>query len=278
MPELPEVETVRRVLNGLLSGSRIEGVQLSGRHQPYDQSAEEFRKHLLKQRICRADRRGKYLLINLRRSRALMIHLGMSGRIFVFHNTPGSVRPVEKEKHVHLTVHLSRKLKMVFQDPRKFGRFAVWDQNQLRSLDSRLGPEPLSSDFSCRDFISMLNNRKAGIKSLLMNQNFIAGIGNIYADESLFRARISPWIPGKFLNCERSEKLYRALRKVLCEAVNKRGTSISDFQDPLTRKGSFQFRLQVYAREGKPCPECGTSIRKAFIAQRGTHWCPSCQK
>ncbi len=268
MPELPEVETVRRVLNNTLPGKRILRVDIRRKNLLYKQTASEFCKRITEGNIIRVDRRGKFRLIQLDKGTTLMRHLGMSGRLLLSGG---------EEKHTRLKFFLSHEMILAFHDPRMFGRAAVWTEKQVADLYERLGPEPLDPDFTPSVLFNLVRRRKASIKSLLLNQNFIAGLGNIYADESLFRAGIAPLTSGRLLTCEQSEKLFHSIKKVLNSAVVMGGTSLSDFLDPRHRHGTFQYRLRVYGREKQPCPVCGAEIKKSIVAQRGTHWCPHCQ-
>ena len=158
-----------------------------------------------------------------------------------------------------------------------FGRISLMDEAAKISLFSRLGPEPLSRGFTSQILYESLSGRKASIKALLLNQKIIAGMGNIYADEALFRAGILPHTRGENLSLKQIKKLHAVIREVLKEAIHKGGSSISDYMDPKHRRGTFQLSLQVYGREGQPCLRCNTNIEKASVAQRGTHWCPKCQ-
>lgn len=268
MPELPEVETVRRVLNTVLTGKKILRVDIRRDNLLDKQSSSEFCRRISGRNIIEVDRRGKFLLIKLDKEKTLMLHLGMSGRLLLSGG---------EEKHTRLKFFLSHDITLAFHDPRMFGRAAVWTEKQVADLYDRLGPEPLDLDFTPSVLFDLLRQRKACIKSLLLNQSFIAGLGNIYADESLFRAGIAPFTSGGHLTYKQSENLVYSIKKVMNSAVIKGGTSISDFIDPRHRHGTFQYRLRVYGREKQPCPVCGSEIKKAVVAQRGTHWCPHCQ-
>jgi formamidopyrimidine-DNA glycosylase len=268
MPELPEVETVRRVLNTILPGKKILRVDIRRDNLLDKQSSSDFCRRIAERNIIEVDRRGKFLLIKLDKGKTLMLHLGMSGRLLFSGG---------EEKHIRLKFFLSHDITLSFHDPRMFGRAAVCTEKQVAELCGRLGPEPLEPDFTASVLFNLLRRRKASIKSLLLNQNFIAGLGNIYADESLFRAGIAPFTSGELLTYDQSEILVHSIKKVLNSAVSKGGTSISDFMDPRHRHGTFQYRLRVYGREKQPCPVCGAEIKKTVVSQRGTHWCPHCQ-
>jgi formamidopyrimidine-DNA glycosylase len=277
MPELPEVETVCRELNKVLPGKKILKVSLGRPNILKEESPAEFSRRLQNRTFQKVSRRGKYLLLRLRKENTLMVHLGMSGRLFWSERPERDDAVKKNRKHIHIRIHLSENMNLFFHDPRMFGRAAVWDQTQVLELDSRLGPEPLAPDFLPLILSKKLSGRKACVKSLLLNQEFIAGIGNIYADEVLFKSGIAPVSPGGLLTQHQIAKLHRSIVDVLQAAILKKGTSISDFLDPRHREGTFQFCLQVYGREGYPCVNCGKEIKKAIISQRGTHWCPHCQ-
>ncbi len=279
MPELPEVETIRLILEKYLPGHRIEAIHLKRPKMLRGQSQRLFRAGLKQHEIKSADRRGKFLLIRLDEG-ALLIHLGMTGQVFYL--TSGLSGPENlprlPDKHTHLILELNDDARLYFRDIRMFGRFAYLGEDDEKALFKKLGPEPLSAQFTAAKLHLSFKNRTASIKALLLNQTLVAGLGNIYADEALFRAGILPKIPAGKLTFEQTKKLHRSIRKVLKEAVYRGGTSISDYVDPRHRKGTFQLLLGVYGREGKPCLKCGTSIKKDVVAQRGTHWCPQCQK
>lgn len=279
MPELPEVETIRLVLEKYLPGHRIEAIQLERPKMLRGQSQRFFREGLKQRQIRGADRRGKFLLIRMDQG-TLLVHLGMTGQVFYLSSgqpTPEN-QPKLPDKHTHLTLKLNDNAHLYFRDIRMFGRFAYLDKSEEKELFKRLGPEPLSSHFTSGKLYHSLKNRTASIKALLLNQTLVAGLGNIYSDEALFRAGITPHTPAGELTGEQIKKLHRSIRKVLKEAVYRGGSSISDYVDPRHRKGTFQLVLGVYGRAGKPCINCGTPIKKDIVAQRGTHWCPQCQK
>ena len=276
MPELPEVETIRRVLADVLPDLRILEVHVRREKMLRGQSCGLFIEGLKGRRITGVGRRGKFLILRLD-SGSLLLHLGMSGRIIIRGGDLDDPDVELPDKHTHLILKLSGNRHLYFRDPRMFGRFQLLDVKEERRLSERLGPEPLSRSFSTAYFCRALKQRKIPIKTVLLDQRLVAGIGNIYADEALFRAGISPHTAGYRLLPEEAEKLRAAVRKVLREAIRRKGTSISDYVDPRNRQGTFQLRLEVYGREGQLCRRCGGPIRKDVLAQRGTHWCPQCQ-
>ncbi len=278
MPELPEVETIRRVLDEVLPGLRIREVLVRREKMLRGQSCDRFKEGLMGKSIVGVDRRGKFLLTRLD-SGSLLLHLGMSGRIIVHGKDEKSdVPPLElPDKHTHLILKLSGGRYLYFHDPRMFGRFQLLAAEDEARLLDRLGPEPLGREFSIDYFRRALERRKVPVKALLLEQRLVSGIGNIYADEALFRAGIDPHTAGCQLKPDEISRLRAAVRSVLRKAVKRKGTSISDYVDPRNRRGTFQQCLEVYGREGRSCRRCGCSIRKDVVAQRGTHWCPRCQ-
>lgn len=270
MPELPEVETVRRILDKTLPGKKIKKITLRKTNMLRCTSRDVLLKGLQDRVIVSVDRRAKFLLIRLDRD-TLLFHLGMSGQVSIkqFDNT---------DKHIHLILDFHDGTHLHLRDPRMFGRIDLVNAAQEARLFSRLGPEPLDEGFTPEILYSFLQGSRANIKSLLLNQRPVAGVGNIYADEALFRAGIRPQTRSNRISCARVRKLHAAIREVLQEAIHSGGTSISDYLDPRHRKGTFQLQLKVYGRAGEPCQECGSIIKKAIVSQRGTHWCPKCQR
>lgn len=271
MPELPEVETIKRELDRVLPGRKITGIKLQKNKMLQSLSPQVFESRLINQKIHSLKRRGKFLIVNLHKQN-LIIHLGMSGQILFPH--PAQV----PDQHTHMIIELSDHNRLFFRDPRMFGRYALINDAENKTYFAHLGPEPLERNFTSQYLQTSIQNRKAAIKALLLQQQVVAGIGNIYADEALFRAGILPQTPGGKLSTEQIKKLTRSVRQVLKTAIFKGGTSLSDFLDPRHRKGSFQYSLQVYGRAGQACYQCRSKILKSNVAQRGTHWCPKCQK
>ena len=279
MPELPEVETIRRELENLLPGRKIMRVELRRENMLRGQSPRLFEKGLLHRCIERVTRRGKFLLVRLDEG-TLLIHLGMTGQVLWTAcsdiSDDGDISILDK--HIHLILEFSDNCRLCFRDARRFGRFHLIDGKLEKKLFSHLGPEPLSRKFTAQDFNLALKGRTASIKALILNQRIVAGLGNIYVDESLFHAGIPPQTSGGQLTSAQTVCLHAAIQKVIRAAIRRRGTSLSDYLDPRHRRGTFQLMLQVYGREGQSCFRCGTLIKKTIVAQRGTHWCPQCQK
>lgn len=271
MPELPEVETIVRELR---EGSAERGASVIGRkivavtvHWPRHIArppASEFARRIRGQRILSLERRGKYLIFNLSRD-VLLIHLKMSGDLRV---VPAAAT---RDKHAHTVFHLNGGHELRFSDPRKFGR--VYLAASADEITGRLGPEPLSRDFTARRLAERLAGRRRQLKPLLLDQTFIAGVGNIYADEALHRARLHPLRNSDSLGPEEVARLWRGLRDALRAGIRHAGASI----DRVYRGGDFQNHFRAYGREGEPCSNCGAPIRRIVVGQRGTHFCPKCQ-
>jgi len=273
MPELPEVETVRRALEIGLVGldvSRVRGRPVMMR-RPLDPSFIASR--IEGRRFAAPRRRGKFLLLDLDGGGSLMVHLGMSGKLLL--GDAEEPRP----NHTHLVLDLSDGRELRFVDPRRFG-FAVWldpgDERSDPSL-SALGIEPL--DPALEDCLPpLLKARRSPVKSLILDQRLIAGIGNIYAAESLWRAGIRPDRHGRRTSITRLRRLMREVRTVLQEAIDQGGTTLRDYATPDGNAGYFKVKLNVYGREGEPCPTCGAVLKDTRIAGRATVWCPQCQR
>ena len=274
MPELPEVENTVRDLKPLLVGRRIEGVDVHWPRMLSGMPVEEFTERLLGRQIVNADRRGKHLLFALDDGQTMMVHLRMTGQLRVAPSdeTPGA--------YDHLIFALDNGAELRFQDPRKFGRFLL-TRTPLTTLE-KLGPEPLSESFTVVELYNRIANRRVAIKGLLLNQSVVAGLGNIYADEALFRAGIHPQTPGCLLTMADCSRLHSAIRQTLATAIREGGSTlgrsgIANYRRPNGVTGHYQDRHQVYGRTGKPCLVCGAPIQRIKIAQRSTHFCPHCQ-
>lgn len=287
MPELPEVETIRRVLEGKLTGRHILAAEVRppgpGRTRlgrSLDTAACGLERHLRGRRFTGVRRRAKYLLLDLDRGR-LLVHLGMTGQLFAARpgERPAHGFPTLPDQHTHLILDLSGGSRLYYRDIRKFGhlRWCEDRSGEVRALGV-LGPEPLEGTFTPAVLAGGLKGRTASIKALLLDQKLVAGLGNIYVDEALFRAGIAPQTRGGRLTPARVARLHAAIRRVLTEAIRHRGTTLSDYFDPESRRGGFQERLRAYGRAGEPCPVCGAPIARAVVAQRGTHWCRKCQR
>ena len=270
MPELPEVETIARELHHDLVERRVVAVEVRWDRTIATPAAADLKAVLVGRQILGAGRRGKYLLFPLTGAYTLIIHLRMTGQLHV-------VGPeAAPDQHTHLVLTLDSGQRLFFRDMRKFGR--VYVVSDPASVLRQLGPEPLSPDFTPRQLAASLAGRKAPIKSLLLDQRVVAGIGNIYADEILFAAGIDPRRAGGALQMEEVTSIHTAARQVLAQAISDRGSSLQNYQRPGGAKGQNQERHQVFRRTGKPCPRCGTPIVRVVIGQRATHFCPQCQR
>ena len=261
MPELPEVETVVRSVRAYLLGKRILGAKFTSRFVTPGNRAQ-LAARLTGRRIDSVARRGKFIVMQLDRG-TLTVHLGMTGKLLVA-GTP--------DAHTHGVFTLDEGV-LLYHDPRQFGRIQ-WSAGDSQRV-ARLGPEPLEVTF--KEFRDRLR-RNTQVKALLLNQSFLAGVGNIYADESLFAAGIHPLSSAAGLGRVRAERLYTAIRGVLAHAIELGGSSISDYVNAEGERGWFQAEHKVYGREGQPCANCGGAVLKILVAQRGTHFCPRCQR
>jgi formamidopyrimidine-DNA glycosylase len=264
MPELPEVETIARTLRPALIGKTILSADLRWPRTLAAPSAAAFKKHLKGQRIESISRRGKFLDLQLSDSH-LLIHLRMSGDLLV---VLGGYQPA---KHDRLIAQLSEDTSLIFSDPRKFGR--VWLVDDPAGIFRDLGPEPLSDAFTPDWLFSALRQRRRQLKPLLLDQTFLAGLGNIYTDEALHLAKLHPLSRSDSATRKQVSGLWQAIREVLEEGVRRNGASI----DWVYRGGDFQNHFRVYGRTGEPCSVCKTPIERITVGQRGTHFCPHCQ-
>lgn len=273
MPELPEVETVLRSLTGRLEGQIIIGAEVIHPKVVEPLSPEGFATAVEGTRIHAIRRRGKYLLLDLDDDHFLLIHLRMTGRLALVE--PHIARP----NHTHVVLHLSSGLELRFVDPRRFGRVTLMTVGELQQVSGfhQLGPEPLGEGFTQDYLATCARRRKVAIKGLLLNQNLIAGLGNIYTDEALHLAGIHPERTASSLTEDELSHLFVAIRHVLQEGIAHRGSSFRDYVDAQGAKGNYQELWRVYGRSGQPCPTCGSLVTKSRVAGRGTHWCPRCQ-
>jgi len=265
MPELPEVETFARALEPELVGKTIRSADLRWARTLAIPSPKKFRAQIRNQKIVGISRRAKYLIIQLK-DYNLLIHLRMSGDLII---RGGKIKP---ETHDRLLLHLSNGKYLAFNDTRKFGR--VWLTDQPEQIFGKLGPEPLGKDFTAHWLFENLHARQRRLKPLLLDQTFIAGLGNIYTDECLHIAKLHPLRLSNSVTEKESAALHKAIRAVLKEGIRRNGASI----DWAYRGGDFQHYFRVYDCEGKPCKVCKTAIVKLTVGQRGTHICPNCQR
>ncbi len=271
MPELPEVETVASDLRAQLTGRRFREAHILWPRTLAAPDEPALVERLANRRVLTIGRRGKYVLVHLDDGQALIVHLRMTGRLAIV----GADSPLLTDKHLRAWFSLADGDALVFTDARKFGR--IWLVHDVAEVTGRLGPEPLAWDLAPDAFAARLRQRKVAIKALLLDQTAIAGVGNIYADEALFRARIHPLRKSSSLSDEELGRLYEGLREVLNEAINKRGTLLRDYRTPYGEDGYFQNHLSVYGKYGQPCPRCGQPVERIRVTQRSTHFCPHCQ-
>jgi formamidopyrimidine-DNA glycosylase len=263
VPELPEVETVVRSIAPLV-GRRIVSAEFRCRRVLRGGDPRAMAARIRGRRIAGVRRYGKFILLSLDGGGYLVVHLGMTGRLLL--GGPAG-------KHTHAVLTLDRGV-LLYDDSRQFG--CIQFSEEFPERVAKLGPEPLEVPF--QDFAAALKRRKTRIKALLLNQSFLRGLGNIYADEALFRAGIHPLAAAARLRSDRARRLHEAIIAVLTEAIAAGGSSISDYVDAQGRKGFFQLSHRVYRRTGEPCLVCGTPIRRVLVAQRSSHFCPQCQK
>lgn len=271
MPELPEVETIANGLRGPLIGHAFTDVHVGWENIIASPAVPEFQRRIRGQQILGIRRRGKYLIFDLSGGDRLIIHLKMTGQLTV----RSGDAPADPHGHTVFDLDDGRQLR--FLDTRKFGRvYLVADENEVVGS---LGPEPLSDDFTLAGFAALVRKRKGALKPLLLNQQFIAGIGNIYADEALFVAGIHPQRQADTLTDPEIERLYQAIRQVLCQALADQGTTFDGaYRQVDGGEGGHQENLMVFRRKGQPCPRCGRAIERIVVGGRGTHFCPCCQK
>ena len=273
MPELPEVETIRRALELELPGPRITAV--SGRsialRRPLD--VNRLKPLLIGRRFGTPRRRGKFLMIDLEPPGSLLVHLGMTGRVQLVKAS------LPRRDHTHLVIHLNDGRQLRFVDPRRFG-LVDWLEPGAEERDpslAKLGVEPLDPSLN-KVLPPRLHSRRAPLKSLLLDQRLVVGIGNIYAAEALWRSGIHPRRSGNRTSLARLRTLADAVQSVLGEAIEQGGTTLRDFANPNGEMGFFATRLAVYGRQGEPCSNCATTIRAEVLGGRTTAWCPSCQR
>lgn len=274
MPELPEVETYVRELEPLLGGRRILAAEVRWQRTIAGPTPEEFVARIVGQRFVTFGRRAKYMLLGLDEGDTLIVHLRMTGHMYV------KAAAEAPDAHTHVLFDLDDGRRVHYQDPRKFGR--MWLTSQPEMILRKLGPEPLSDAFSGEELAGKLAGRKAAIKALLLDQALTAGVGNIYADEALFRAGLHPLRPGGSLTPGEVERLRQAVAAVLTAGIaaagsSLGGSSLQNYSRPGGQTGNFQEEHRVFRRTGQPCLTCGAPIERIVVGQRSTHFCPNCQ-
>lgn len=273
MPELPEVETVRRGLNRLVSGATIASIDV---YWPkiINNDVDSFKQRLAGQTIQTVDRRGKYLLFRFSGGLTMVSHLRMEGNYFVMPTGEG------RTKHTHVVFHLTDDRDLLYNDTRKFGRMTLVPTGEELTVGglAKIGPEPVASDLSVAYLTEIFQKSKKMIKPLLLDQSKVAGIGNIYADEILWLSKIHPMRPANALTAAEITTLRQNIIDEMAKAIKGHGTTVHSFSNAFGEAGQFQNELHVYGREGEPCERCGTLIEKIKVAQRGTHFCPHEQR
>lgn len=274
MPELPEVETVRRSLCALLPHKKIAAAEIF-KPQIIAMGDDKAFAALIGQEFAAFDRRGKYLIFTMSGGGRMVVHLRMTGKLL--YNKERQPR----EKHDHLCFAFADGSELVYNDTRAFGRFWLTDEAGLAGISglASLGLEPLNEAFSAAYWREQIKRRpRAQVKAALLDQHIVAGLGNIYADEVLFRAGVHPEQKAGALTAEDDERLVCAMREILREAIANRGTTFRDYVDGNNQKGGYQQLLRVFQKKGEPCPNCGTPIERIKVAGRSSYFCPNCQK
>jgi formamidopyrimidine-DNA glycosylase len=275
VPELPEVETTRRRLEPGLVGRRFDHVEIVDPRLTRPEPPEVIAAELQGERVHGLGRRGKYLIVEFESGRHLLIHLRMTGN--VQHPASGGF---DADSYRRAVVRLDDGSDVAYRDVRRFGTWELLEPGELEDYFAvrRLGGEPLERAFTTASLERAFANRRAPVKAALLDQRAAAGVGNIYADEALWRARIHPLRPAGSLSSEELAALRTALRQVLQTGIARQGATLRDYRAPDGARGSMQDRFRVYGRAGEPCPRCGTPIEKIRAGGRGTWFCPSCQK
>jgi len=281
MPELPEVETVARDLRPRLVGATIVGARVLWSRTVRTHDPLTFGDAVAGREVLAVGRRAKQVVVDLSGDAALTIHLKMTGQLFV---VPADL---PEDSYVRLVLELADGRELRFRDIRKFGRVGLYGRDPVTgelvaevggaAVFAAIGPEPLADEYTIREFRRRIRRRSGRLKSLLLDQSFVAGVGNIYADESLWRSRLHPLRTVGTLRPPDERRLYEAMRAVLREAVERRGSSIDDYTAP-DGDGSMQERLDVYQRTGEPCRRCGRPVRRIVVGARSTHYCSWCQR
>jgi formamidopyrimidine-DNA glycosylase len=274
MPELPEVETVAQGLRDKnLVGRSVAGVSVHWTKTIARPGVAAFRKGLRGRRFVSVGRRGKFLLLELDNGHTLLIHLRMTGHLYF------AWTDEEAHGHEHVVIELDGGRELRYRDVRKFGRW--WLVSDAESVVGHLGPEPLDPSFRSSDFVQLISQRRGMLKPLLLNQSFIAGLGNIYVDEALWSAGLHPQRRAETLTDDDRRRLYRTIRQALRRGIRSSGTTLgrglTTFRPVWGSRSTNREKLNVFRRTGKPCPKCGTTIERLIVGQRSTHICPQCQ-
>jgi formamidopyrimidine-DNA glycosylase len=275
VPELPEVETVRARLEPVLVGRRLERVEIHDPRltRPFDPAAVAA--ELEGERIVAVDRRGKYLIVRFESGRVLLIHLRMTGNLL--HGSSAGLPPADP--HRRAVVRLDDGSDVVYRDVRRFGTWLLVEPHELEPyLVDRVGREPLERSFTTKRLAEALAGRRTPVKAAILDQRRLAGVGNIYADEALWRARVHPQRPAGELDAAELKALHGGIRTALRAGIERQGATLRDYRTPDGGSGAMQHEFKVYGREGEPCDRCGTPVEKIRAAGRGTWYCPNCQR
>ena len=271
MPELPEVETVRRRLEPVLVGRRLDRVEIVDPRLTRPEDPLEVAAELSGERVEAVDRRGKYLIVRFESGRALLVHLRMTGSLL-------HADELSEDPHRRATAELDDGSYLAYRDVRRFGTWLLAEPGEAEPyLDARLGREPLVGSFTTKRLGEALAGRRAPVKAAILDQRRLAGVGNIYADEALWRARLNPLRPANGLSAEEVARLTRAIRAALRAGLERQGSTLRDYATPDGASGSMQNEFRVYGRDGEPCRRCRTTITKTRVGGRGTWFCPRCQ-
>jgi formamidopyrimidine-DNA glycosylase len=274
VPELPEVETVRRRLVPVLEGRRFSEVEITDARltRPFD--PVEVARELQDERVAVVDRRGKYLIVRFESGRALLVHLRMTGSFL--HDGSGQL---PDDPHRRAVVRLDDGSDIAYRDVRRFGTWLLLESADVDGyIDARVGREPLAANYRAKHLAEALAGRRAPVKAAILDQRTVAGVGNIYADEALWRAEIHPLTPAASLGPDEVQALYRGIRQALQAGLRRQGSTLRDYRLPDGGTGGAQHEFKVYGRGGEPCDRCGTPIDKIRVAGRGTWYCPNCQR
>jgi formamidopyrimidine-DNA glycosylase len=274
VPELPEVETVRRRLAPALEGRRFAHVEIGDPRLTRPHDPFEVARELEGERVTLVDRRGKYLIVRFESGRALLIHLRMTGSLR--HAGRGELGD---DPHRRAVVNLDDGSDVAYRDVRRFGTWLLLEPSDVDTyIDKKVGREPLDDAYKAKHLAEKLEHRRAPIKAAILDQRTVAGVGNIYADEALWRARVHPLTPANELTPEEVKAVHKGIRASLQSGVRRQGSTLRDYQLPDGSSGTAQERFKVYGRGGLPCERCGTPIDKIRVAGRGTWYCPNCQR
>ena len=274
MPELPEVESVRRRLAPVLEGRVFEHVWIADPRLTRPVDPLEVAHELDGERVAAVDRRGKYLIVRFASGRALLVHLRMTGSFLA--SSDGA--PLPDDAHRRAVVTLDDGSAVAYRDVRRFGTWLLLEPDEVDAyIEARVGREPLATAYRSRHLAERLAGRRAPIKAAILDQRTVAGVGNIYADEALWRARVHPQTPAEALTPDEVGALYRGIRESLRAGIRRQGSTLRDYRLPDGAEGGAQHEFKVYGRGGEPCDRCGTPIDKIRVAGRGTWYCPRCQ-